>query len=161
MSAPRPSPGNPKQEALRRARRLHDDLRLRGEFNQRDFRAALSALCCDLTDAAYDGFLDNIAETVDRQAASAKADDTPSLFNLGYVLKLGNGRRIDKRLAVLEHFEESLALSDANLVAVQTANLRDREELIRLRPYLMRGLNAEQAVASYLTDHPEEGDDAA
>jgi hypothetical protein len=154
-------PVNPRREMLRRGRQLREQFRQRTEpFFQCDFREALAVRCRDLTAAAYDGCIDGVAEQLDRDSTGhgRKDDEQPDLpgWDLDGEYRLGDGKRIAKKHARLEHIEAALALSDHNLVAVQRANLRDREELIRLRPYLGPGVTKQQAIEAYRADHPAE-----
>jgi hypothetical protein len=59
------------------------------------------------------------------------------------------GRRVAKRLATIEQADEAMLLSDRSLVAAMKANMRMREELIRLRPFWGQGVTKEEAVRRY------------
>lgn len=148
-----------KAEWLRVADDLRRQFRGRGEFTQQDYRQALhSALreCWNETEA-YDGFVDHVAEQVDKASRREPDPDQPDLpgirWDLDGELHLGAGRRVDKRLAQADHAQEALALDDANLIAVQQANLRKRQEWLALQPYWGGGVTKQEAVSAYEADH--------
>jgi hypothetical protein len=145
-------------EALRRARKLRQEFRDTGrEFTQSKFIEALTDLCSDLAGSALEGLVSYAGETVDKDATREreKAETILPGFDLEGEYKMGDGKRIAKEHARLEHMEAALRLDDANLVAVQEANQRKHDELECLRPYLLPGVAKWQAVERYNADHQE------
>ena len=114
-------------DALKDARRiawqLRHEFRDRGEFTQPDFREALFAALADLADPA-DGALtalvDETADEVDRESLAETPDDQldPSGFDMEGEYRLGDGRRVAKRMATRDHAKESLRLDDERLRAL-------------------------------------------
>jgi hypothetical protein len=161
MPAPQSRPVNFRREAFRRARRLYEQYQSGGEFLRADFDSALRDACRDLTEASYETAILAVAEQVDRDATNPRVkpweEEQPDLpgFDLDGVYPLKGGRRIAKLLARREHIEEHLALSDANLIVVQGANLRDREEYLRLLPFLGPGVTKQRAVEAYRAASPD------
>lgn len=141
-------------EALKRARELRERFRATHEpFSQSDFHEALLNNCQDLTGSALDGLVAWAAEHVDKTATKETTSQSqPSLpgFDMDGEYKLGSGLRISKPDARLEHMEAMLALDDENLINCQQANLRKRQELLRLRPHLGPGVSKMQAAQAYL-----------
>src|SRR5262249_28114777 len=126
--------------ALRLANDLRDEFRERGEFNQADYRHALAHALRPFEGEAYEGFVDHIAEQVDKSATRERSNDQPLLspdWDLDGEYRLGSGRRVAKPLAHLEHMEEMMANDERNTAAVMQASARKREELARLRPYFL------------------------
>lgn len=158
MTANRPA----KKAALGRARSLREQFRDRGEFTQAEFRSALSGVLNDLASEAFEGFVDHIAEVVDRDTPPTEKSDPYEgrlLWDLEGEYKFGDGRRIAKRLATIDHIERALAINDRNVAAVMGANVRMREEYLRLKPHWDNGVTKSQAIDAYLAEHPEEDTD--
>ena len=141
-----------KREALRRARVLRNEFRERGEFSQSEYRQALAGILVDLSDLAYDAFVTNVAQDIDRESSHDRGRSDPSFpeFDLEGEYKLGDTRRIAKRLARIEHADMAMAIDDQNVAAVLIANARKKEELSKLRPYWGAGISKQQAVEAYL-----------
>jgi hypothetical protein len=140
---------------------------LRDEYNDRprtfshdgDYRPALAERLECMRESAFAGFVDNIADAVDKaRHAAAAPGRQPCLpgceFALAGELRLGDDTRIAQRHARLHHAETALAIDNENLAAVQQANLRKREELERLRPYWWLNMTKQQAVAAYQEANP-------
>jgi hypothetical protein len=148
---------NARREALKRARRLRDEFRARGEFFQSDFRDKLPEELRDLESASFQAFVDYIAERVDDESTRERSPDESLLFegwDLDGEYRLGEGRRVAKRKARLEHMEKMIALDEQNTAAVLKASQRKHEELARLRPYLSGGdRTKEEAIEVFVAEH--------
>jgi hypothetical protein len=149
-----------RREPYRIAYEVRAQMRMRGqEFTQADYQEALyEALNC-FEDEAYADFVRHIAEKVDKESAEEAVSGQPNLpgmpWDLEGDLRLGDGRRIGKQFALWRHVQEAMALDDANIIAVQQANLRKRQEMIRLRPYWDQpGVTKRDAVDAYEAEHP-------
>lgn len=75
--------------------------------------------------------------------------------------KLGNGRRVAKRLARLRDIDELVEAIEAETIEALKkaqeaikANSAMYKEVSKLRPYLGRGLTKQEAIEAYLADHP-------
>lgn len=143
--------------ALARANELREEFRSRGEFTQAEFRQALREALSPFRGDAYDGFVDHVADQVDKDA-TREATPEQLVFegegwDLGGEYRLSSGRRVAKRLALLEHMEEMIANDEQNVAVVLAASSRKHQELARLRPYFGPGVTKEDAVAAYRSDH--------
>jgi hypothetical protein len=144
------------KQALCIARELREEFRGSGEFTQECYLAELAVKLKDFKKKAFDGFVQHIGQIVDRQSHSAESrpDGQLYLFDVEGEYKLGDSRRIAKRLARIDHADAAMALDDRNAAAVLMANARKREELTRLRPYWSNGKTKEQAVEAYFEANP-------
>jgi hypothetical protein len=145
------------REALKRARTIYERLQLKGEFEQADFVESLYEPLADLSKGALVALVHRTAEKIDREAISGRDDETPMLpgFELEGVYALGKGRRIAKRLATKLHWQQALAIHDANLRNDMRANLRKHEEFDKLIPYMAGEDTKEMGVAAYQRANPE------
>jgi hypothetical protein len=144
------------KEALRRARSILERFKeSQREFAKEDFREAVRNECKDLSRKLYDDAIDGIVEAVDNEDRRQVREDQPTLpcFNLDGVYKTGEGTRIARKYAMRQHAEQALLLSDQNLMHVQTANMAQRDELIRLTPYWGPGVPKYKAVEAYEADN--------
>src|SRR5215813_164159 len=97
------SPAAPrkKRDALRRARELYEEFCERATdgspFDFADYRAALPDALLEFGGLAFAGFVQNIAEIIDRESTRDRDGEQPTLFDVGGVYKLGDGRRMPKR----------------------------------------------------------------
>lgn len=148
-----------RKEGRRIARQLREQFRARGEFTQTAFRDALYEELRHLEGDVYGAMIDKIADDVDHDSIKDRFQGEPTLPGLDFDLegeyKLGDKRRVAKRQASRDHAEIALRLDDKNLVAVQKANIRKREELMALSPYWSHGTTKEQAVAACIKAHSE------
>jgi hypothetical protein len=121
-------------EVLKRARALREELRqTEAEFTQADYRKQLDAACQDLDTSGLDGLLDWAATRVDEESTR----DVPGRqFYLYGDYKLGDGRRIAKAHARLDHMEEALLLDDQSLQERQAEKAQKREEMIQRTSHL-------------------------
>lgn len=123
-------------ELLRRARALRQEMRETGcLFTQCQFSEQLAQRCQDLLESAYEGFIAWGADRVDKESTQPVAANQPDLFDMGGDYKLGDGGRVGKSYATLDHMEAAMLIDDENLRNVQAVNARKHEELDRLRPY--------------------------
>ncbi len=147
-----------RKAALRRARELYEEFCERQvvfRFTE-DYVAALPEVLRPFAGLAFDGFVRNIAEIIDRDSTREEDTKQPTLFDIGGVYKLGDGRRVSKRFAMITHAHEAMSIHDENLANDLKANARRHEELARLTPFWPMGTTKEQALAAYLAEHPEE-----
>lgn len=151
-----------KPEALRRARRIYEELRMtRDTFTVCDFHDRLRQACEeDLKESALDGLVTWAREAVDKEA-KAKAENSDlqqkELFDYEGVLSLGEGRRVGKEFAKHEHIRAALAIRKANLDAVRIAYDRANQEYELVKTYYENrpGITFREATEMYLADHPE------
>lgn len=149
-----------KKEALRKAHKLREEFRKRGEFKQQDFRRALSRRLKSCKEAAYEALVDLVAEQLDKEPID-KEPRQGLLFDMEGEYKLGEGRRIAKRLAQYNHAQDALKLDDANVKNVLEANKWKHEEMERLRPFWLPGMTKQEAVGAYREANPQEEEGAA
>jgi hypothetical protein len=125
------------KDARRIAWQLRQEFRERGEFKQADFREALSHALADLADLA-DGSLmalvDETADEVDRESLADTPDDQldPDGVDMEGEYRLGDGRRVAKRMATRDHMQEALRLDDDRLRDLQRAMLRKWQGLLAI-----------------------------
>jgi hypothetical protein len=140
-------------EALRRARELRKTCwATRAVFNQSKFFEDLVEECQDLSGSALEGLCAWAAQKVDDESKSRDDEEEPSLFpELDIVgeLHFGNGDRILKKDARIEHYQAALALDDQNLQAVKKANRRKHDILKILTPYWGNGKSMLQAAEAW------------
>lgn len=105
---------------------------------------------------AFDGLVDNLAETVDRDSVREDVSQQLTMFPLEGDYKLGDGMRVGKRYAQRTHAEAALTLDDANLKAVEGANQRKHDEFNLLAPLWLPGMTKQEAVAAYREANPLE-----
>ena len=149
-----------RKAALKVAHELREKFSAGGEFLEADFREALLEKLKDFKSIAYEGFVANIADSVDAAVTSERVMEQRGLFpdfDLDGEYRLGNGRRVKKTLALIDHLDEVLANDEENIEAIMRASARKHREIAKLRPYLRQpGTTKEQAVAAYRREHPEE-----
>ena len=151
------------ERAIEKAKGLRAEFRQRGEFELTDYRIALADALAEFRPSAYDGLVAYVAERVDKDATRERHEETPSFPGIQWELegeyRLGEGRRVAKELARIEHVETVIAQDERNLAAVMRASARKHEELSMLRPYWSRpGVTKRQAVDAYVADHPDQSE---
>jgi len=143
---------------LRRAHALHERFRARGEFTTEAFEAALREELVEFQGEAFDGYVQHIADIVDKQFIRPDTSDQPFLLGMSWDIeggiRLGEGRRIAKSLALIEHLDEMLVNVEENAAAVLIASARKHKEVALLRPYMRQGVTKAAAIALYEADHP-------
>jgi hypothetical protein len=100
----------------RRAWELREDFRSRGLFTTAEYRETLAQVLPGLSAEA----LDALAERVDEE--STRERPRTGLFNMEGEYRLRRGRRVAKRMALLEHMEEVLAISSERVAALTRRN---------------------------------------
>ncbi len=132
-------------------------MRAGGEFTQQDYRAELAAELQDLLAGLASEAVDRIAEEVDRESTPVTSVEPGQklLWKLEGEYKFGDGRRVAKTLAKIEHAEAAMAIKGQNVANVLRAHAQDEEEMARLRPYWTGGRTKQQAVTAYLADQLE------
>lgn len=147
-----------KKTALAVAHALREEFRARGEFRQSEYRDALGARLEEFRAESFQGLVDGIARQVDEQASRERCED-PDQQTFGWdtegEYRLGDGRRIAKGLARIEHADEMLAILMQNASRVLQAQAHKLDEISRLRPYWKQGWTKRQAIDAYLGDHPD------
>jgi hypothetical protein len=155
---------NSLREAVRRANALRDEFQQRGDgfFRPQEFRAELSTRLHDLTNAAYDAFVDYVAERIDRERKDRSDSRQPTFpgFDLDGEYHV-NGGRISKPRSQLQHFQAAIAQDQANLANVLEANARKAREFAMLLPYWRAGMTKMEVVQAYLAANPPEPDHVA
>lgn len=148
--------------ALRVAREVYEAFCERtaeeGPFRYSDYRAAVAPHLAEFVEVAFEGFVDKVCEKIDGSKTREDDSEQPLLFDMGRVLKLGDGRRQPQRYAMIQHYDEWLTLHDANLAANLEANRRLHHVRELLAEYWPMGTPMQRAVEAYLRDHPEAAD---
>ena len=145
------------RDALQLARDLREKFREQGEFSLVTYRSALADELHELANELYQDAVDAIAHRVDRESITPRkdAEQQRALFDLDGEYALGGGGRMAKALAQFHHAQASLMLDDQNLVSVQQANIKKRDELLRLQPYwAVPGVTKRQATEAWAEDNP-------
>jgi hypothetical protein len=144
--------------ALSAARKLRKELQDTGDlFDVREYRARLKLVLAPFQPEAFDGYVDSVADHMDRENLGWRPVlEQGELFDLSGEYALGDGKRVAKQFARIDHAMESLKIDDKNLKKVRKINTRKHEEFKRLQPYWTDGVTKEEAVARYREAHRED-----
>lgn len=146
--------------ALRVARQLRQELLDSGQpWTRQDEMAELYRRCQYLADSALEGLVSWAGERVDTEDTCAATDRQLTFpgFDLDGAYACGDGLRVAKAAARLQHMVAAVEIDDANLRAVQAVNEAKHRELESLRPYWASGMSKLQAIAAYRLANPERG----
>jgi hypothetical protein len=131
------------------------------EYTQEQEFARIKERTRHLAASAHDGMVRAAWEAVEDANRRRDQEEVIQrvLFRMEGSYALGDNRRIAKRYAHLDHYQQHLAIHDATTQAQIEANMREHDEAERLIPYWKPGMTKEEAVEAYVADHPEDDDD--
>src|SRR5262245_54330059 len=135
-------PPDPKQQALRLALELYDQFDASEEdWDFKDFRAALPAKLKEyrkkFKQAAWQGFLDRLAQQADDQRQEPEELPLFPGWVVPHTLALGRGRRISAAKALHHHVKENLALAVKNHEDATHALHKRCQQFAKVEPYLL------------------------
>lgn len=149
-------------EALKRVREIIETKRATGEtFTKDEVHSEALDACRDLTDSALEGLVTWAVDKGDREATKDVPPGSDQLILDGFgpadldgLYALGEGERIGKEFARIEHMMKHLEISRTNRHAVDEADDKLHAEFELIRPYWKKGWTKRQAIKAYLRANP-------